>query len=49
LFDGSHELKGQYQHTLAVIGVLFRLSEKSHPFIEKLRIEDFQEISEINF
>ena len=39
-----------WQHVkenLAVIAVIFKIAEKSHPFVEKLRIEDMGRIDEI--
>ena len=38
-----------YPEILAVIGVMFKLDEKSHPFIEKLRHEDLGHIERINY
>ena len=49
-----HELIGgpdgwkDYKEKLAVIGVLFRIAEKSHPFIEKLQPQDFGEIPSLS-
>lgn len=39
----------EYKETLAVVGVLFKEDEYSHPFIEKLRPLDFGLIERINF
>ena len=33
-----------YKEKLAVVGILFRVGETSHPFIEKIRPYDFGEI-----
>jgi hypothetical protein len=38
LIDGPD--KENYNESLAVIGVLFKLHEKSHPFVDRLRCED---------
>ena len=50
-----HEMEGHldefdmYKHNLAVIGIIFKLSEESHSFIQKLRSEDLGHIETINF
>lgn len=50
-----HELVGgpedykEYKETLAVIGFFFQISDHSHPFIEKLRPQDFGKIDQISF
>jgi carbonic anhydrase len=50
-----HELVGgpenyqDYKETLAVVGIMFKVAEKSHPFIEKLRPMDFGRIDQISF
>ena len=47
LVDGPGDWRN-YKEKLAVVGVLFRVDEKSHPFIEKLRPLDFGEIEAID-
>lgn len=37
-----------YKWPLAVVGILFRLSEKSHPFVEKLHTEENKSIDYLN-
>lgn len=37
-----------YKQQLGVIGILFRKSEKSHPFVQRLQIEDMGRIDYIN-
>lgn len=50
-----HELVGgpegweDYYDKLAVTAIFFEVAPKSHPFIEKLRPEDFGEIGKISF
>jgi carbonic anhydrase len=46
--DGPLDLLEDYQNNIAVIGVLLKQSDFSHPFVEKLRIEDFLEIKELD-
>lgn len=47
LMDGpSHQT---YKEQLAVVGIILKISEESHPFVAKLRAEDFGEIEKINF
>ena len=48
MVDGPKGWK-DYKETLAVVGVLFKEADYSHPFIEKLRPLDFGLIEEINF
>jgi carbonic anhydrase len=48
LVDGPAGWK-DYKETLAVVGVLFKEADYSHPFIEKLRPLDFGLIEKINF
>ena len=48
LVDGPKGWK-EYKETLAVVGVLFKVADYSHPFIEKLRPLDFGLIEEISF
>jgi carbonic anhydrase len=48
LVDGPPGWKN-YKETLAVVGVLFKVDKFSHPFIEKLRPEDFGLINDISF
>lgn len=49
-----HELVGgpddwrEYKEKLAVIGVLFHVADKSHPFIDRLQPQGFGEIGSIN-
>ena len=45
--DGGPEWE-KYKQSLAVIGILFVESEKSHPFVERLHIEDMGRIDYIN-
>lgn len=49
LVDGPPETFHEYKETLAVVGFIFKLDTKSHPFIEKLRPLDFGPIDKINF
>jgi carbonic anhydrase len=50
-----HEMDGlldefeMYRHNLAVVGVIFKKSEVSHPFVTKLKSEDLGHIESINF
>ena len=37
-----------YKWTLGVIGILFRVGEKSHPFVERLQVEDLGRIDYID-
>ena len=37
-----------YKENLAVIGVMFELAEKSHPFVEMLKCEDLSHIETIH-
>ena len=37
-----------YKETFGVIGILFKIEEHSHPFIEKLNIEDMGHIQSLN-
>jgi carbonic anhydrase len=47
LIDGpDHEY---YNETLAVIGIIFKLADESHPFVRKLRTEDLGNIENIHF
>jgi len=47
LIDGpNHET---YKEQLAVVGIIFKLSDESHPFIHKIRTEDLGQIETINF
>lgn len=48
LVSGPGDLS-TYKWKLAVVGVLFRVGDKSHPFVEKLRPLDFGEIESISF
>jgi len=41
--------KADYKETLAVVSFLFKIDKKSHPFIIKMRAEDFGPISKISF
>jgi carbonic anhydrase len=41
-------LSESYKQTLAVIGVIFKVGNQSHPFIEKLRIDDLGQIDRAN-
>lgn len=41
-------LSESYTHTLAVVGVIFKVGTQSHPFIEKLRIDDLGHIDRAN-
>ena len=45
--DGPEGWK-DYNEKLAVVGVLFRVGEKSHPFIDRIRVQDFGEIASVN-
>jgi len=47
LIDGPD--KANYKEQLAVIGILFKIEEESHPFVERLRCEDFGNIENIHF
>jgi len=40
---------GSYKDKLAVLGFLFKIAEKSHPFITNMRPHDFGPIPNINF
>lgn len=47
LIDGpDHET---YKEQLAVVGIVFKLAEESHPFIKKMNAEDLGHIETINF
>lgn len=47
LIDGpDHET---YKEQLAVVGIIFKKAEESHPFVKKLRSEDLGHIENINF
>jgi carbonic anhydrase len=47
LIDGpSYET---YKEQLAVVGIILRVAEESHPFVQKLRAEDLGNIETINF
>ena len=37
-----------YKETFAVIGILFKIEAESHPFVEKLNIEDLGHIESLN-
>ena len=37
-----------YKETFAVIGILFKIDKESHPFVEKLNIEDMGHIETLN-
>jgi carbonic anhydrase len=41
-------LSESYKQTLAVVGVIFKVGAQSHPFIEKLRIDDLGHIDRAN-
>ncbi len=47
LVDGPEGWK-DYNEKLAVVGVLFRVDKKSHPFIDRIRVQDFGEIASVN-
>ena len=47
LVDGPADYKS-YKETLAVVGILFKIDKVSHPFIEKLKPENFGHIDKIN-
>ena len=38
-----------YKERLAVVAILFKVEKQSHPFIQKLKPEDFGHIDKINF
>jgi len=47
LIDGpSYET---YKEQLAVVGIILKLADESHPFVRKLNTEDFGNIDKINF
>jgi len=47
LIDGpSFEI---YKEKLAVVGIILKIGEESHPFVKKLRSEDLGNIEKINF
>jgi carbonic anhydrase len=48
LRDGPADYKS-YKETLAVVAILFKVEKTSHPFIQKLKPEDFGHIERINF
>ena len=37
-----------YKETLAVVGVIFKVGAQSHPFIEKMRVDDMGHIDRAN-
>jgi carbonic anhydrase len=39
IHDSDLEFYPEYKEVLAVVGVFFELAEKSHPFIEKLKVK----------
>jgi carbonic anhydrase len=45
----EEEDANKYKDSLAVLGFLFKLNKKSHPFITKMRPHDFGPIPKINF
>jgi carbonic anhydrase len=47
LVDGPD--KDNYREQLAVVGIILKASEESHPFVQKLRAEDLGDIDNINF
>ncbi len=50
LVGGLHDDEWEnYRLNLAVIGILFKKSETSHPFVQKLKIEDLGNIEKIHF
>lgn len=49
LVGGEDEDWENYRLNLAVIGVIFKKAEVSHPFVEKLRTEDLGHIENIHF
>lgn len=47
LIDGpDHET---YKEQLAVVGIIFKLADESHPFIKKINAEDLGHIEAVNF
>lgn len=44
-----HESVSNYKETLAVVAFLFKIDKESHPFIKKLRPQDFGHIEKISF
>ena len=47
--DGQEEFYPDYKEVLAVVGVFFEIAEKSHPFIEKLKVKKLKKIDSLHF
>jgi carbonic anhydrase len=47
LCDGPDYLN--FHENLAVVSIIFKISDHSHPFVEKLKVEEFGHIEEIHF
>ena len=47
--DTEELLLDKYKETLAVVGVMFKVADRSHPFIDKLCIDDFYTIESLDF